>query len=272
MAPPRGRYFYRAYFKPDQLGLLKELHSGFDSNGRGLGYAKTWHRTNWDFSPRCVANEFICAELGRYLRLPIPPSCISRVEDGVDIQVFSSLDFNCERATLPEILPDVVCAAMPHLSCGVITFDILIANNDRHNRNLLTNDVLKPSQLLVFDHDQALTGGEHGGIERLEDIQDRIGISGGTVSSGNRHCLLSEISTSIYFKEWTDRVQEIPDWVIEDICKTALSEKIINGALCKALIKFIKHRRDKIDRLIHGNRPQFESINDWKDYQWPLFP
>lgn len=73
----RRKYFYRAFWKPDQLELLGTLDAGLSADGRGLGYAQAWHRGKSERSPYAVPNEYICGELGRFLRLPVPPFAIT---------------------------------------------------------------------------------------------------------------------------------------------------------------------------------------------------
>jgi hypothetical protein len=70
--PTRSKHHYRAVFYPDQLGIAAP-----GPDGRGLGYTQAWHRTNWSASPYCIVNEMIAAEIGYFLRLPIPPFAVT---------------------------------------------------------------------------------------------------------------------------------------------------------------------------------------------------
>lgn len=270
MARRRQGYFYRAFFKPDQLDLLGQLDAQIGVDGRWLGYAQAWHKVNWEHSPHCVINEFVCGEIGRFLRLPIPPFAITSFDSDGHSRVFSSLDFNFERHRLPPVLPDVCAERLPDLCSGILVFDVLIANSDRHDSNLLSNSVDRPTQLIVFDHDQALLGNQLGGIQRLSELKDRMGITGGTVSNGNRHCLLGELQTSKYLDARIDRVKWIPEWYVRDICHTAVNDGIATGALAEAVLEFLLHRIRNIDALIYRNRSHFDRIDDWRDHQWTL--
>ena len=145
--------------------------------------------------------------------------------------MFGSLDFNFDRDQLPPILPEPCWQHLPFECTGVLFFDILIANADRHDENLLVDNGLKPKRMIVFDHDQSLFGGGGSlrGQERLDAIMTRLGVSGGPVTSGNRHCLLDGANTREYFGEWLKRIGSLPDWFIEDVCTGSTNIRYYKG-------------------------------------------
>ncbi|MGH7136016.1 MAG: hypothetical protein ACREHD_09765, partial [Pirellulales bacterium] len=69
--------------------------------------------------------------------------------------LFSSLDFNFNREKLPPVVPDICVQRLLRDCTGVLLFDIWIANEDRHDANLLVDKVGAPGEMMVFDHDQA---------------------------------------------------------------------------------------------------------------------
>jgi len=161
----RSRFIYRACFRPNQLEDMNQLGDSPSVDGRVLGYAQTWHRVNPDYNNRCIANEYISGRIGIFLGLPIPPFAITHDKD--ENVYFSSLDFNFNRAILPPIVPDRCVACLPELCTGILLFDILIANEDRHEANLVTDSVSSPKFIHVYDHDQALLSGRNSEGVRL---------------------------------------------------------------------------------------------------------
>jgi hypothetical protein len=97
-------------------------------------------------SPYFVPNEYFCGELGRFLRLPIPPCALLSAPDHEVTQWFASLDFNYMGNSLPPVLPEKVVEFLPDLSTGVIVFDVLVANGDRHPANLAVDAVYRPTR------------------------------------------------------------------------------------------------------------------------------
>ena len=86
--------------------------------------------------PFIVGNELFCSMIARVALLPCPPGAL--LENAGDTY-FCSLDFNTAGAALPPIIPANVVAAKPELSWGVILFDALVMNDDRHAMNISHN-------------------------------------------------------------------------------------------------------------------------------------
>lgn len=259
MPRPRPKHHHRAVFYPDSLGIAAPAE-----DGRGLGYTQAWHRTSWEQSPYCVVNELIAAELGTFLRLPIPPFAITYADRHRCF--FSSLDFNFDRDELPPVEPDLCWTHLPSLTTGVLLFDILIANEDRHDQNLVVDKVSRPKVMRVFDHDQALLGGggKLKGVARLQKLTHRLGVTGGTVTGGNRHCLLDVVSSTRHFPTWLQRIDDIPDWLINESCDAARGLGI-NNREAKDLAESLRIRRNTLPELIDKNRAEFTAIEQWSN-------
>lgn len=263
MAAPQPQYYYRAFFRPDGIDVFDGFDRKLDDVGRGLGYAMAWHRGNWSESPFAIWNELICGEIGRFLRLPVPPFAMTQFDKEIGRgRLFSSLDFACTRAKLPRVIPDLCVAQLEYLCAGVLAFDILIANEDRHDRNLVVDQVMQPRQMHVFDHDQALFGGcLVRGKERLIELRDRLGITGGTITGGNRHVFIDLIKSYASLKAWCERIRAIPNWFIDSVCNEARSQGLVKDLANRAAY-FLKHRRDRIYDLIESHKEEF-AIGDW---------
>lgn len=218
-------------------------------------------KKNSDANPYCVANEYICAYLGGMLGLPVAPvSFISH--SGPDAQTYvASLDFNLAGEALPPVeASDCITHAL-ELSTGLIIFDVLIANQDRHRGNLSLDLSKRPPQLDIFDHSHALFGNKMDfAKERLQTFRDNLGIvKQKSCFVGNRHCLLDHINSGDHFKHWIDRVKQIPSFVIDDLC-----DKVIglgpNAADIEEAKSFLKYRTQNMNNILRDGQTEFSSI------------
>ncbi len=216
-------------------------------------------------APYCIPNEWICGELGRFLRLPIPPvSIVSETSGG---PFFASLDFNLAGDSLPPVNVAKCEQALPHLSAGLLIFDIWVANCDRHAENFSVDFLGAPPRMNIFDHSHALFGysAEHGEA-RLIALRDRLGISWTTnnaVDSGqHRHCLLDAVNVDTHFSFWLNRISATPDFYIEEICKDARPYGLTPQETA-AVVGFLKHRRDNLREIINNHRDEFSAITTW---------
>jgi len=228
----------------------------------GVGFTKCLHKKPWSESPFLIANEIIAAQLGQFIGLPIPPYAITHSVNGTFW--FSSIYFNFDEEELPKVLPDVVWRELPDWLSGITLFDILIANGDRHDENLVVDDVLKPKAIRVFDHDQAIFGGATGkprGMERLADCKDRLGLDSDT--GGLRNDFISEITESKHFKRWIGRIADMPDWFIKDAVNSAKPYGLSNE-YAKACKEFLIDRRDRLPQILMDNKHYFINIQEMK--------
>ena len=216
-------------------------------------------------APYCIPNELICGELGRFLRLPVPPvGIVSQANGG---PLFASLDFNLAGNSLPPVNVANCVQVLPSLSAGLLLFDIWVANCDRHAENFSVNFLASPPQMNIFDHSHALFGYATGqGEARLTALLDRLGISWTTnnpVDSGqHRHCLLDAVNVDDHFEFWLDRIQATPDFFIEEVCRDAqpygLTLQEVDAGIC-----FLKSRRDNLKTIIKNHQAEFSAILSW---------
>lgn len=177
---------------------------------------------------------------------------------------FASLDFNFTGDELPAINPKECVDLLPDLSVGLLFFDMLIANSDRHRWNIALDRAADPPRLSVFDHSHALFGAEQGqGENRLSKLRDRLGVSGGSKSGGNRHCLLDAISESDRFEKWLGRIKAMPDFMVEELCQEA-STLGATVSEANAATDFLLYRRDNLPSIIEEHKDEFKGIEEWR--------
>lgn len=213
-------------------------------------------------NPYLISNEWIAATLGRFIGLPIPPCALMRKKDR-RTQMFASISF--EGTTKPRgSLPGPLWDKHKELCTGIIAFDILIANCDRHCGNIKVDRQLDPKQVFVFDHDRALFYNEpNRGTRRLRQLFDRLGISGGSVTQNNRHCLIDVISTGDHLETWIDKINKIPDFFIRQTCREVHRVGGVKKRDVEAVIQFITHRKRDIRRIVREHKSEFPNISHW---------
>lgn len=216
--------------------------------------------------PYCVPNELIAGELGRQIRLPIPP-CGLLVDKAKPTQHwFGSLNFNLLGDSLPPVIAEDCYELIPFLVTGVLLFDIWIANGDRHERNLAMDTSTSTPRLSVFDHSHALFGVvERRGSARLKRLRDRIAIGESTNPSVNRHCFLDVVTSAEHFGEWCDRIASVPDYAIRSIVEEARPGGL-TALEFQTAVEFLTYRRTALSKIIRSNRDEF-AINDWSDWK-----
>ena len=177
---------------------------------------------------------------------------------------YASLDFNLTGNTLPPVNVTRCVEVLPKESAGVLLFDILIANSDRHGRNLSVDFSVRPPKMNIFDHGHALFGKDAGnGAARLESLTDRLGVSSGSRTAGNRHCLLDQIDTDAHFGHWFERIRSIPHFVIEDLCGDLPGLGCTKGEAAAAA-NFLKYRCAKLGQIVAAHKSQFKAIRIWR--------
>jgi len=196
--------------------------------------------------PFIVANELVCSAFARLLLLPCPPGALMQKNGDT---YFFSLDFNIAGQALPPIAPSDVVVKFPRLCWGVIIFDALVMNADRHNGNVAFDTTTNKVQ--IFDHSHAfLTPG--GDIEpNLTARENSLAIGG--------HCLAQEINTDDGMEDWIARIKLIPDYFIEGVVHAGC-ECGIPADKAKFVSDFMKKRRDNLESLIKSNLNGFAKL------------
>ena len=220
-------------------------------------------KCNGPSAPYCLPNEMICAEIGRFIRLPVPPCGIIYAPSATVKTWFATLDFNLAGNRLPPVDPLRCVKELPELSAGLLLFDILVGNCDRHGHNFAVDFAAASPRMSVFDHSHALFGPDAGGAAaRFADLSDRLAISGASKTRGNRHCLLDVIASDAHFGNWFGRISSIPDFLIADLCRDAqeLGATLVEANLAA---DFLKYRRDNLQKIVTDHRGEFRAIRQW---------
>lgn len=205
-------------------------------------------------SPYFVANELVASELGRILRLPVPPGFI--VLDSNQTAHYASLDFNLTGVALPPIIPgDFIARFQPDLAL-IVVFDIFIANSDRHPGNL-SADYNPPPRFNLFDHSHALlgAGAPNTGIACLQGAQPSIVVNA-------NHAVIAGVNQENLLLAAIERVESIPNYYIEDAVREA-SGYGLSGAEAQELRDFLVNRKGQLRHLISTNHGLFPAITHW---------
>lgn len=239
---------------------------GSQKSGASGGYEATISgvvKRNVTNAPYCIPNEYICATVGRFLGLPIPPAGILFARQDANSPVsndstpywFASLDFNIQGDTLPSVGGAKCVADLPDLSGGLLLFDILVANGDRHGNNIAVDHLAQPPKMSIFDHSHALFGSEATkGTQHLADVRDSLALAG--------HCLLGHVTTDQHFHKWKERIEAIPNFFLEDTVRFVVGVGI-DEAEADAAMEFLRYRRDHLAALISANKNAFTGIKQW---------
>jgi hypothetical protein len=179
---PIGTYKVWQWGGPVGEGVMESYHVGVHAIAK---------RATLD-NPMAVANEVLCAMIGRGMTMPIPPHAVLRREE---VPYHFSLNFNLAGESLPPCRPEQVVAELPELSCGVIVFDSWILNADRHDRNLAY--LPTTNELQLFDHSHAFLPGLHG-TSIFDYYDEKLPLEW--------HCLAKEIRSLDAMPMWLDRI------------------------------------------------------------------
>lgn len=234
------------------------------ARGRVEGQLPARHKWNYDASPYCVPNEFICGELARFIGLPIPCFTITRSEVFANRIIFSTLNVNYDGRDFAPVDSAACVRCLPELCAGVLMLDILIANSDRHDENIVVDSNQKPKLLYIYDHDVALFG-YHAkeGAQRLKSMRGRLGISKGARSAGTRHIFLDHFETNKHFGEWIKRIAHIPHGFTERVCNEAINYGL-DQVEANAALDFIKERQDSLPGILNRKKNEFKGIAHWE--------
>lgn len=207
------------------------------------GFAKTFCKD----APFAVTNELLGAELGRAIRLPVPPGI---VVDHEGSPYFVSVDFNVAGQKLPPADAEALVDRHPSLSCGIIAFDAWIVNVDRHAKNIAFDKA--SNQVNVFDHSHAFLGARDG-KQFLEYHARKIGL-------GEKHCVAKQIRDLSDLDMWIKRIKQVPEYFIEDVVGAACA--VADGRADKNFcFDYLLQRRERLSELVELNRGSLPKLN-----------
>ena len=230
---PSNKYKVFAVGAPVGEGVTQAIH---------VGIAAVAKKASAQY-PHLIYNEIICANVARALLLPCPPGAV--LEHGAANYYFS-LDFNHAGQALPPINNEALATSLPELCWGIILFDILIMNGDRHRKNISFDTATNKVQ--IFDHSHAL-------LRSAPDIPAHLQTNEDALAIGN-HCLAKKIVSRLGMDTWTAKILSKPNYFFEDLvrCATEIGYPVDHTT---ALSDFLKRRRDKISTLVGNNAAAF---------------
>jgi hypothetical protein len=248
------------------MDIYRAVHFG-QSVGIGVSQSIFLHlsavgKCNSAGAPYVVANELVAAQIGLFLKLPLPPGCL--IVDPNGAPFYASLDFNLTGNTLPPIIPNQFTAQFgPSAIAAIIAFDILIANSDRHAGNLSADYGAAPPRYNVFDHSHCLWSGapqHQQGEARLNAAAGLLVVDG--AQGGNRHCLAGELTDDRPFSGILDRIGQLPNFFIDETVDAA-RDYGVSLPEAVAMKAFLRNRRDNIAALIAENKAAFPNVGQW---------
>jgi hypothetical protein len=236
------------------------MNAAIDAEIRGIA------KTN-DASEFTIANEMICARLGQTIGLPVPSGVLA--EDASKRLYYLSLDVSFEGKALPPVIPSEFAEQEPWLAAGVVAFDVLIANGDRNRTNLSRDPAFTVPRVAVFDHGHALLGtNDPKGADRLDAARDSLGcVIDNSGVAVNDSILLAQPIDAQHLLDWVSRIQALPDFIFEDICREVASVPNLNfwKDTEDLVVSWLLERQKKLGDLIWNNREALPSV------QWSLW-
>jgi hypothetical protein len=174
--------------------------------------------------------------------------------------MFACLEFTSGDSEPDDVEPEACVCAQPNVCTGILLFDILIANSDRHRGNIRVDFPASPQRIEIIDHDRALFGHwENEGISRLKNLQNRLGITGGSATGENRHFFLDEIKNFDHFSEWYERIGSLPVWFLRDVCDEVIQLPISRPEI-EAATEFLVHRKQSLSKIVWDHQHEFTRI------------
>jgi hypothetical protein len=195
--------------------------------------------------PLTVANELICADLARGVRLPVPPSFL--VYKG-DEPYHVSLNFHLSGEDLPPANAGAIVADDPDLAWGLILFDAWICNRDRHAGNLAYDKATK--RMTVFDHSHCFVAS--GATAGLDGLRGSLAIGG--------HCLASQAKAVDGVRRWHARIMEVPEFYVREAVQQTVGVGPMTTDVASFCADFLLERRPRLVDLLKASKATFPNV------------
>jgi hypothetical protein len=202
-------------------------------------------RNNPD-SPYLVANEIVAARIGQCLGVPVPSFGVVEKDH---VFYFFGWHFALAGEETPPIDPRRLCELMPTEALGIVAFDMLIANEDRHEWNVEARLARKPHEVVVYDHERALLGSHPGrGVRRLEEVRDELVID--RPPGDPQHCLVGHVRDASSLFIWSESLRQLPRLCVANAAAEARRYGGITVNEELALVDYIMRRREVVPVLL----------------------
>ncbi len=207
-------------------------------------------KRNTEASPYLAANEYIAMRLAIALNLPVVLGAIAESNDDGPL-AFVSLRFGKNGEELPGVIPKHVVADHPGIAAGIVAFDMLIGNADRHYLNMAYSRDPFVS-LVIFDHSHALLGPGTGGAEFLTKNLKMPMVSG--------CCLPPHLTSQSDLSDWYSRIAGLKQATITGACETAFNYGVIEAKERDIVIDFLIYRQRQIESFVDMSPDQFSKL------------
>lgn len=168
--------------------------------------------------------------------------------------MFTNLQFTPNNVSPPDTVAENCWRVDPHTCVGIFLFDLFVLNNDRDRKNLYVDNPARPKEILIYDHDVALSEAMYNEAAiRFKRDKDAF---------LTYHMLLPVIDSDSRFLHWIKRIQSIPDWFLKDICDEVVSRDFTQTE-SNACRKFLRHRQDNLLYIVNKHRDRFLKSMKW---------
>lgn len=238
---PNTLYKIKNFGHPVEDGVSQAIHIGVN------GIAKKSSIEN----PNIIFNELLSSKIGQVLLLPIPPGFLIESEND---KYFASLNFNLAGHNLPPVNTTKIIQNHPQLVWGVLLFDALILNYDRHKKNIAYFE--SKNKVQIFDHDRSFISTH----TDYETIKFHLEGHEETINYGN-HCLANKINTTLGLDYWIFKIKSIPDYFIKELINS-FNNLGLNHDVRKFSVDFFINRKNNIKSLVLKNKLLFPKISN----------
>ena len=199
--------------------------------------------------PYTVANELVCGYIAKAVLLPVPPGFIM---ENSGVPYYVSMNFNLAGQDLPPANAAKITSNFPSLSWGVILFDMLIANYDRHDENIHYDS--SSGKVQIFDHSHAFMVGSDSQSAKSDLVKRRNSAGIGT------HCLAQSISSLDGLLEWSVKFKLIPEFYIREVVASTKTVGVSDD-LAEFIANFLIERKAKLLGLVTENASEFPMLS-----------
>lgn len=233
---------------------------------RSLGGASSGHLVDWlnhgyfaikEFTaakPYTLISEWLCADIASWLGLPIP---------GRQTVPYNGQCLGFEwRDESKGFMPGMESRLMnPDAIFGMLAFDILVCNRDRHSQNILFQ---RPSpgvanySLQLIDHSHALIG----------ELADFAALEKFIGSNPDPDAFLRKVPVQLRalvndladFDPWINKIENLPLAVLKDSVAQIPSSWKPNPDETGRVIDFVDSRKEAIRPLLQSGKDQFPNV------------
>lgn len=208
---------------------------------------------------KVLINEFVCANLAKYLGLPIPNYELATYNNVMISERFKEDQFK-ETGTVfcSEFLEKVATVPDYYLLTKVknssdvvktLIFDLLIGNNDRNSGNFLVN--FKNNSFVIIDHSHVFINGAIWDSNSLKrSIQEKIVTTNMVEATLDMFIQCLNIKNDESIKEFIRKVKSINDDLISGIINDIPNDWEIKNDEVEALKLFLFDRVKRINEIL----------------------